>query len=124
VPDGVAETDYLTGAAVLLRTEALRAVGLLDETFPFYAEDADWSLRARREGWRPCFDLEEQVAHRVSASMGGQFSRRKMGAKFRMVALFFRRHARAWEWLTVLPGLLLLTIPQVAAGLLRRGGKR
>jgi len=122
VPDGVVETDYLTGAAALLRTEALRAVGLLDETFPFYAEDADWSLRARREGWRLCFDPDERIAHRVSASMGGQFSRRKMGAKFRMVALLFRRHARAWEWLTVLPGLLLLTIPQIAAGLLRRGG--
>ena len=122
VPDGIVNTDYLTGAAVLLRTGALRAVGLFDETFPFYAEDADWSLRARREGWKLCFDSGERVAHRVSASMGGQFSRRKMGAKFQMAALLFRRHARAWEWLTVLPGLLLLTVPQIAAGLLRRGG--
>ncbi|MFC1499695.1 glycosyltransferase family 2 protein [Candidatus Zixiibacteriota bacterium] len=124
VPDGLVETDYLTGAAALLRTEALLTVGMLDELFPFYAEDADWSLRARQEGWRLCFDSGERVAHRVSASMGGQFSRRKLGAKVRMLALLFRRHARAWEWFTLLPGLLFLTIPQMAVGLLRRGGTR
>lgn len=123
VPGQVVDTDYLTGAAVLLRAEALRAVGLLDEDFPFYAEDADWSIRARRNGWRLCFDPKELVAHRVSASVGGQFSRRKMVAKVRALALLFRRHARPWEWVTVLPSLILITAPQIAAGLLRRGGR-
>jgi GT2 family glycosyltransferase len=120
VPAVSTETDYLTGAAALLRTETLRSVGLLDEGFPFYAEDADWSLRARREGWRLRFDPRGRVAHRVSASVGGQFSRRKLGLKLRGAALLFRRHARFWEWLTVIPGLLLLTLPQVVAGVMRR----
>ncbi len=33
VPDGIVNTDYLTGAAVLLRTGALRAVGLFASPF-------------------------------------------------------------------------------------------
>ncbi len=119
VPEGIVETDYVTGAAVLLRSEALRAVGGLDEVFLFYAEDADWSLRVRREGWRLLFDPGGRVAHRVSASMGGQFSRRKIFMKVRMMARFFRRHARFRDWLTVIPGLIFLTLPQVVTGLVR-----
>ncbi len=119
VPEEVVDTDYLTGAAALLRSESLRAVGVLDEVFLFYAEDADWSLRARREGWRLLFDPAGRVAHRVSASMGGQFSRRKIFTKIRMMTRFFRRHARPGDWLTVVPGLLFVTLPQVAGGLLR-----
>lgn len=119
VPPRVRDTGYLTGAAALLRAEALRDVGLLDERFPFYAEDVDWSLRARRAGWRLRFDPRGRVAHRVSASLGGPFSPAKLAAKQRAMALLFARHARPWEWLTLLPAGLLLTLPQQAAGLLR-----
>jgi GT2 family glycosyltransferase len=42
---------FLTGAALLLRWEALREVGLFDERFFLYAEEADWQRRAREQGW-------------------------------------------------------------------------
>ncbi len=125
VPGGPRVTGYLTGAAALLRTQALRDVGLLDERFPFYAEDVDWSLRARREGWRLLLDPAGMVAHRVSASVGGPFSKSKLGAKRRALGLLFRLHARPWHWLTVLPAGIVITIPQTLAGLLRgRGADR
>jgi len=120
VPEGIGETGYLTGAAALLRREALEGVGLLSEDFPFYAEDADWSLRARRMGWRLLLDTGAVVRHRVSASIGGPFSRRKLGAKLRALGILLRRHARPWEWLTLLPAGLLITLPQVALGLTGR----
>ncbi|MFO7768648.1 MAG: glycosyltransferase family 2 protein [bacterium] len=121
VEGGVRETGYLTGAAALLRREALEGVGLLSEDFPFYAEDADWSLRARRMGWRLLIDTGAVVRHRVSASVGGPFSRRKLRAKLQAVMLLFRRHARPWHWITLLPGGLLVTLPQVLLGLAGRG---
>jgi hypothetical protein len=43
----VEETGYLTGCCLLARREAWEKVGLLDERYFIYAEDADWSLRAR-----------------------------------------------------------------------------
>jgi hypothetical protein len=51
--------------------------------------------------------------------MGGQFSRGKILMKLRMLARFFRRHARGRDWVTVVPGMLFLTLPQIAIGLLR-----
>jgi GT2 family glycosyltransferase len=123
VGKGVGPTGYLTGAAAMLRVDALRDVGLLDERFSFYAEDVDWSLRARARGWQLLLDSRVRVAHRVSASIGGPFSRSKLSAKGRALARLFARHARPWEWLTVLPGGLLLTLPQTVSGM-RRGGAR
>jgi GT2 family glycosyltransferase len=49
--------EYLIGAVLLLRAEALAQVGPFDERFFLYAEEADWQQRARRAGWRPvCVD--------------------------------------------------------------------
>lgn len=120
---GVGETGYLTGAAAMLRVDALRDVGLLDERFSFYAEDVDWSLRARRRGWQLLLDSRVRVAHRVSASIGGPFSRLKLSAKWRALARLFARHARPWEWLTVLPGGLFLTLPQTVSSLVGMGAR-
>lgn len=115
-------TGYVTGAAVLLRAACLEEVGLFAEAFPFYAEDADWSLRARRAGWQLAVEPSARIAHRVSASIGGPFSRNKLRARLKALLLLFRRNAAWWQWLTVLPAGLLVTLPQTLLGLLRGTG--
>ena len=45
-------------------------VGLLDDGFFIYAEDADWSLRARAAGFRLLFVPTARLWHKVSASTG------------------------------------------------------
>jgi GT2 family glycosyltransferase len=44
--------DWVMGCALLLRRQALDSVGLFDERFFIYYEDADLALRGRRNGWR------------------------------------------------------------------------
>src|SRR5581483_11898593 len=53
--------SFLTGAVLLLRSEAIDDVGPFDERFFLYAEESDWQLRAIRRGWRV------RVVHHVSA---------------------------------------------------------
>jgi GT2 family glycosyltransferase len=43
--------DFAIGSVLLLRREAIDAVGYLDERFFLYAEETDWQFRARRAGW-------------------------------------------------------------------------
>ena len=43
--------DFLVGAVLLLRAEALDQVGRFDPRFFLYAEEADWQRRARHHGW-------------------------------------------------------------------------
>jgi GT2 family glycosyltransferase len=68
------ETERGCGGAMLIPRAALEEVGLLDETLFAYAEDVDWSLRARRAGLRILVVPASVVHHRVSASTGGAAS--------------------------------------------------
>lgn len=46
------ETEFATGCAMLVRAAVFEEIGLLDEDFFLYWEDADFSWRARRAGFK------------------------------------------------------------------------
>ncbi len=68
--------DYGTGCAMMIRHEVLLTVGLLDEGYYFYGEDADFSLRLTKAGGRILHVPRAVVLHKVSASMGGSTPRK------------------------------------------------
>jgi GT2 family glycosyltransferase len=52
VADGIAECDWVDGAAMAIRRALVEDVGFLDERFFLYFEDTEFCLRAARAGWR------------------------------------------------------------------------
>jgi hypothetical protein len=70
--DQIAERDALFGCAMLIRCEAWRQVGGFWEPFFNYAEEVDWCLRARRQGWNVLYVPEASVWHRTSSSLGAE----------------------------------------------------
>jgi GT2 family glycosyltransferase len=94
------ETAYATGCCLLARREVLEHVGLLDESFFIYAEDADWCARARNAGWRIMVDPGARIWHKVSVSAGGHLSWFKLKNKFLSNFRFFARHSSWYHWLT------------------------
>ena len=66
-PHGEHQVEYLNGVCVLCRVAALREIGLMDETFGAYLEDADWSWRARTRGWKSYFIPVSSVVHHVES---------------------------------------------------------
>ena len=44
-------TDYITGCAMMIRESVFRKIGLLDEKYFLYYEDADFSYRAKLNGF-------------------------------------------------------------------------
>ena len=56
--DGVAECEWVDGAALVVRREVLEAVGLYEERFFGYCDDSELCLRAARAGWRVGVALE------------------------------------------------------------------
>jgi GT2 family glycosyltransferase len=82
-------------------------VGLLDESFFMYTEDADWCMRVRRAGYRIVYEPGAKIWHKLSVSAGGHLSWYKMKNKFLSNFRFFGRYARWYQWL-VFPWLSFL----------------
>jgi GT2 family glycosyltransferase len=89
----VAETERACGAAMLVTREALDHVGLLDEDLFAYVEDAEWSLRARRAGYRVLVVPESRVWHGVSSTTGGEGSPRALYYSVRNLLVVCERYA-------------------------------
>ncbi len=43
--------DHPLGAAMMLRSEAIQQVGLLDDGYHMYVEEVDWAWRIKQAGW-------------------------------------------------------------------------
>ena len=57
------DVQVVSGMFMLVRREVIDAVGLLDEAFFIYAEEADWCLRIRQAGYRCVFTPVGQILH-------------------------------------------------------------
>ncbi len=64
------EVDAINGAYMLVRREALRAVGPLDEGYWLYMEDLDWCRRFWGAGWKVFYDPSGTVVHVKGGSSG------------------------------------------------------
>jgi hypothetical protein len=56
-------SDFITGCAMLIRTRVFQKIGLLDERFFLYWEDADFSLRSKKSGFRNVVVSSSWVYH-------------------------------------------------------------
>ncbi len=84
--DEAREVDWLSGAALLVRREAADAVGLFDEAFFMFGEEADWMYRFHEAGWRVWFTPEAEVVHVGGASHGGRLYVENLRGHLRFLA--------------------------------------
>lgn len=64
------EVDWVTGASCLFNVEALRTVGLFDDGFFLYFEEAELMFRLKRGGWLAGYVPDSRVRHIGGASTG------------------------------------------------------
>lgn len=63
------QVDWVSGVMMCVRKEAVLDVGLMDENFFLYWEDADWCARFRRRGWNVIYYPLAKAKHTVGASI-------------------------------------------------------
>lgn len=90
-----APLDFVSGASMLLRREAIEQVGMFDDqTFFMYWEDSDLGFRLRQAGWQLAVAEKSCVWHKLSASLGQ--GSRQLDAYFTQSGVrFLRRYAPA-----------------------------
>ncbi len=62
------QVPWVTGAAVMFRTDALQSAGLFDEGFFLYFEETELMWRLRRAGWQIWHEPAAKVVHAGGAA--------------------------------------------------------
>jgi GT2 family glycosyltransferase len=62
------EVDWVFGAAMILRREALREVGIFDEDYFIFVEDTDLCYRMKEKGWKVYFVSNAVVFHHLAVT--------------------------------------------------------
>ncbi len=98
---------------MLVRREAIRKAGLLDEVFWMYGEDLDWAFRIKQAGWIVMYIPRVTVLHVKRAA--SRLNPRAQAEFSRAMLIFYRKHyrSRTPPWLHLM----------ILAGLLARGGR-
>lgn len=82
-------TGWLSSACLLLRRSALDQVGLLDESYFIYGDEADLQYRLNKAGWKVYFLPPSTIIHFGGRSMD-RWKRRKMVYRGKM--LFYKKN--------------------------------
>jgi len=85
------------GAAMMVRGEAIRTVGLLDEGYWMYAEEVDWCWRMARAGWERYCVPAAVVVHAGGAS-ARQVRPEMVRALWASRLRLYRRHYPWWKF--------------------------
>lgn len=84
--------DAVNGAFMLMRRDALDAVGLFDEGYWMYMEDLDLCYRFARAGWTTWYEPEATVVH-VKWGTSGKYRRPRVNYAFHYgMFRFYRKH--------------------------------
>ncbi len=107
--DQLTEVDSVVGAFMLVRTQAIKEEGMLDEVFWMYGEDLDWSKRIKDAGWKIVYNPMRKVKHVKRAS-----SKQNPKAQFEfdraMIIFYYRHYRNETGWLMHLLVMLGLAV--------------
>ncbi len=109
--DGITpmEVDWVSGACMIVRRQAIESVGLFDERFFMYWEDADWCRRMWNSGWKVVYFPLSEVMHYVGVS-SDQLMIRSLFEFHKSVYFLFDKYNRPSPWLLkplIVSGLFL-----------------
>jgi len=85
----IKETGWMSSACLLVRRAALDQIGLLDESYFIYGDEADLQYRLNKAGWKVVFLPNSSIIHFGGRSMD-RWKRRKMVYRGKM--MFYKKN--------------------------------
>jgi len=103
----VEEPEWISFACVLIRNDVFRQVGLLDDRFFMYFEDAEFCFRAKKSGWKCVFCSDAIVVHLhgISSKLA-----EKIDTKKRLPRYYYESRARYYYLIYGFHGLFFANI--------------
>jgi GT2 family glycosyltransferase len=113
-------TYYGHGAAMMIKREILKDVGMMPEDFFLYYEELDWCEQIKRTGYKIYYEPKAEIYHKESISVG-KISPLKTYYMTRNRILFMKRNA---SWSNFLIFIFFFTFFSVPKSLLMYSLKR
>ena len=85
------EVEWLIGACIMIRREAIQDVGLFDERFFLYFEDTDWCYRAQQREWKVFYLPQIKAIHHYKRDSARGINRQLLW-HLKSMLMFFYKH--------------------------------
>ncbi len=91
--DSERKVDVVSGMFMLVKRKAIDEVGVMDESYFVYAEEADWCRRFADAGWSNVFWPGAQIIHVHGGSGSSSQAKIKMAVQLqKSLLIFIRKH--------------------------------
>jgi len=90
------EADWVMGAALMIRKEVIKKVGMFDEKLFMYLEETEWCCRIKKAGYQVIFYPEAKITHlgRASSTTGRKDPIINI---YKGLIYFYQKHYPAWQ---------------------------
>jgi N-acetylglucosaminyl-diphospho-decaprenol L-rhamnosyltransferase len=119
---GPREVDFLSGACILARRELWDTVGLMDERFFLFLEDADICRRAAAAGWLLHYLPGPAIVHlggRSFAARSGGATHHVSPERAHSLVYYFRKHGGRGQELAIRALIAVAVTPRLLLALAR-----
>jgi GT2 family glycosyltransferase len=88
------QVDWILGAAMMVRREAVQSVGSMDERFFLYFEDVDWCYRMKQKGWGVFYHPDAVIVHNYARDSAQSVINRSFFAHLASLIRYYEK----WDW--------------------------
>lgn len=113
----VNEVEAVSGSCMFIRRAVVEQIGYLDEQFFAYQEDADFSFRARKAGWKIFYLPEAEIIHFGGEGGSKVEIYRSIYQWHRSYFLYYRKHLARdyffllnWVFYAAMAGKLMINM--------------
>lgn len=93
-PKQPTQTDWVTGAYLLIRTDVAKQVSGFDKDYFMYTEEVDLCYRVKKLGWQVWLLPSYEIVHLGGASSSSEFP---LLSEFKNLKLFYKKHYPLWQ---------------------------
>lgn len=94
--DAESDVDWVVGAAMMVRREAMEQAGPLDEGYFMYSEEMEWCRRIKAQGWRVVYLPAATVVHHEGRSSEQVVAARHIHFQTSKLRYYRQVHGPAW----------------------------
>jgi GT2 family glycosyltransferase len=89
--DSEQDIDVISGMFMLVRADAIMQVGVMDEAYFVYSEEADWCFRFSKAGWRRVFTPSARIIHLDGGGKSTSQINTKMFVQLQKSSMIYQR---------------------------------